>query len=77
MPRKCPNCKTELRDDGVVGWCVSDPCPFRGYVVLKTGKVLERDDDFAYLGPCVGCNNPFAPHDTFSGPMCSQCLAQC
>lgn len=52
MPRHCPDCKAEMQDDQVNAWCVALGCTFRGYVVVKTGKILrypeldvDPDDD--------------------------------
>lgn len=49
MARHCPDCKAEMEDDGVHAWCVSAGCDFRGYRVVKTGKILREpsyDDAF-------------------------------
>jgi hypothetical protein len=45
MARYCPDCKAEMEDDGVHAWCVAFGCKFRGYVVVRTGKILREPDE--------------------------------
>lgn len=44
MARHCPDCAAEMQDDGVHAWCVALGCEFRGYVVMRTGKILRGTD---------------------------------
>ena len=44
MPRHCPDCKAQMRDDGINCWCVQADCKFIGYVDLQTGRI-DRDQD--------------------------------
>jgi RecJ-like exonuclease len=60
MPRKCPDCKAEMPDDGVHAWC--DHCDFDGYVVVRTGKILREDTGWQ---PGIECE-----HGYDACPMC-------
>lgn len=44
MPRHCPDCETQMRDDGITCWCVQAGCDFSGYVDLQTGRI-DRDQN--------------------------------
>lgn len=56
MPRKCPDCKSEMEDDGVHCWCNEFGCTFEGYVKLATGKILR--DEPVWL-PGVECEHGY------------------
>ena len=43
MPRRCPDCKSDMADDSIHAWCVSAGCDFNGYVVVRTGKILREE----------------------------------
>ncbi|WP_370281582.1 hypothetical protein [Pseudooceanicola sp.] len=46
MPRHCPDCKAQMRDDGINCWCVQADCSFSGYVDLQTGRIdRDQNDD--------------------------------
>lgn len=44
MPRPCPECSHAMQSDGVHEWCPSADCRFTGYVVARTGKIVNDDD---------------------------------
>lgn len=44
MSRHCPDCETEMENDGINCWCVQADCSFGGYVDLRTGRI-DRDQD--------------------------------
>lgn len=44
MARKCPDCKSDMESDGVHAWCPNADCAFEGYVVVRTGKIVPKDD---------------------------------
>lgn len=52
MVRHCPECSSEMADDGVWCWCVQAGCEFTKYVELRTGKI-----DTPYEPPemCEAC----------------------
>ncbi len=54
MPRHCPDCKAQMRDDGINCWCVQVGCGFTGYVDLQTGKIL-REPEPEPEDPCPNC----------------------
>lgn len=45
MPRHCPDCGAQMDDDTVHCVCPAAGCTFRGYVVLRTGKILRDGPD--------------------------------
>lgn len=75
MPRHCPECKAEMEDDGVHAWCVAAGCGFKGYVVVKTGKHLREPQ--SKPRKCFHCGSEDAPHDSWGGPMCDDCMSAC
>jgi len=64
MPRRCPDCKEQMPDDGVHCWCETFECDFEGYVVLQTGKILRDEPSGVWL-PGVECE-----HGYDACPMC-------
>lgn len=56
MPRHCPNCRSELEDDGVYGWCAQDGCAFDGTVAVRTGKI---DRNGSAWHPGVECEHGY------------------
>jgi hypothetical protein len=67
MPRNCPDCGSQLQDDGVIGWCPQEGCEFRGSVVMKTGKIIRGTDwecphckRLNYGAECKECGAEFA-----------------
>ena len=66
MARNCPDCKAEMEDDGVHGWCVAAACRFRGYVVMRSGTIL-RDSE---------CRHTSYSQDRVTGECtCDECEA--
>lgn len=45
--RQCPDCKSDMQDDGVHAWCNQASCTFNGYVVVRTGEVINDPEQEA------------------------------
>lgn len=53
MARHCPNCESQMADDGILCWCEQAGCDFPHYIDLDTGSV----DTEPYQAPemCEAC----------------------